>query len=70
MQARDAWDRAADCAARADKTTDERMRILFTKLRNSWIRVANDRELAALAGAGHEAPQGVGMPASEPSSAG
>ncbi len=66
MQARDAWERAADCAARADKSTDERMRVMFTKLRDSWIRVANDRELAAPTGASHEPPQ----QASEPSSAG
>ncbi len=70
MQARDAWDRAADCAVRADRSTDERMRVLFTKLRDSWIRVANDRELVALAGADQEPTRHSGRPASEPSSAG
>jgi len=44
MLSKDAWAKAADCAARAEETIDEQMRILFIRLRNSWIRVANNCE--------------------------
>ncbi len=70
MQARDAWDRAADCAVRADKCTDERMRVRFTKLRDSWIRVANGCELMAPVGADHEPPKRSIAPPATPSGGG
>jgi hypothetical protein len=40
-----AWKKAAECAARADETSDKDIRIFFTKLRDSWISVANRHEL-------------------------
>jgi hypothetical protein len=44
MLSKEAWAKAADCAARAEETIDEQMRILFIRLRDSWIRVANNCE--------------------------
>jgi hypothetical protein len=44
MLSKDAWAKAADCAARAEETIDEQMRLLFIRLRDSWIRVANNCE--------------------------
>ena len=46
MLSKDAWAKAADCAARAEETIDEQMRILLIRLRDSWIRVANNCETA------------------------
>ncbi len=46
MLAREAWAKAADCAACAEEADDEHTRILFLKLRDSWIRVANNCEFA------------------------
>jgi hypothetical protein len=40
MTSMEAWERAADCAAHAaEEAADEHAR---TKLRDSWIRVANN----------------------------
>ncbi len=44
MRSEEAWAKAADCAARAEEAIDEQTRILFNKLRDSWIREANNRE--------------------------
>ena len=46
MLSKDAWAKAADCAVRAEETIDEQMRILLIRLRDSWIRVANNCETA------------------------
>ncbi len=46
MRSKEAWARAADCAARAEEAVDERTRFLFNKLRDSWIRVAKKCETA------------------------
>jgi hypothetical protein len=40
-----AWKKAAECAARADETSDKDIRLFFMKLRDSWISVANRHEL-------------------------
>jgi hypothetical protein len=40
-----AWKKAAECAARADQTSDKDIRLFFVKLRDSWISVANRHEL-------------------------
>lgn len=40
-----AWKKAAECAARADETSDKDIRAFFMKLRDSWISVANRHEL-------------------------
>jgi hypothetical protein len=38
----DAWDKAAACEAHANATTDGKLKIMFRKLRDSWIRIGND----------------------------
>jgi hypothetical protein len=42
-----AWKKAAACDAHAKMTEDERLRIKFERLRDSWIRIANDAEAAS-----------------------
>jgi hypothetical protein len=37
----EAWKRAADCAARADVACDEGTRLLFLRMRDRWMRIAN-----------------------------
>jgi len=44
-----AWKKAAACAAHAQQTQDEIIRAKFERLRDSWIRIANDAEIASLA---------------------
>jgi len=44
MRSEEARAKAADCAARAEETADEQTRLLFCRLRDSWIRVANHCE--------------------------
>jgi hypothetical protein len=51
MLSKEAWAKAADCAARAEETIDEQMRLLFIRLRDSWIRVANNCETVEATGA-------------------
>jgi hypothetical protein len=41
----EAWKRAADCAARADVAFDEDTRLLFLRIRDRWLRIANNPEL-------------------------
>jgi hypothetical protein len=45
-KAQEAWERAAICGDRARAATDEDTRSFFNKLRNSWIRVAHNHQLA------------------------
>ena len=45
-KAQEAWERAAIYGERARAATDEDIRNFFNKLRNSWIRVANNHQLA------------------------
>jgi hypothetical protein len=40
-----AWKKAAECAARADATSDADVRVFFMRLRDSWIAIANRHEL-------------------------
>jgi hypothetical protein len=44
-----AWRKAAACAAHAQQTHDEILRAKFERLRDSWIRIANDAEIASQA---------------------
>ena len=44
MRSAEAWAKAADYASRAEETLDDQARILFGKLRDSWIRVAHNCE--------------------------
>lgn len=39
-----AWKKAAACDAHAKQTDDESLRVKFERLRDSWIRIANDAE--------------------------
>jgi hypothetical protein len=51
----DAWARAAECEALAQRSEDAKLRKKFLKLRNSWIRIANSAGLAGTR-ADNEAP--------------
>ena len=42
-----AWNRARACDAHAKLTKDENLRIRFERLRDSWIRIANQAEIAS-----------------------
>ena len=39
-----AWKKAAACDAHAKLTKDEVLRVKFERLRDSWIRIANNAE--------------------------
>ena len=41
----DAWKRAADCAAQADVAFDQGTRLLFLRMRDRWLRIANIPEM-------------------------
>jgi hypothetical protein len=45
-RAQEAWERAAIYGERARAATDEDTRNFFNKLCNSWIRLANNHQLA------------------------
>jgi hypothetical protein len=40
-----AWQKAAACDAHAKQTTDENLRAKFERLRDSWIRIANNAQV-------------------------
>jgi hypothetical protein len=42
-----AWMKAAACDAHAKQTKDEILRAKFERLRDSWIRIANNAEIAS-----------------------
>jgi hypothetical protein len=42
-----AWKKAAACDAHAKQTQDETLRTKFERLRDSWIRIANNAEAAS-----------------------
>ena len=44
-----AWKKAAACDAHAKLTQDEILRAKFERLRDSWIRIANDAEVTSTA---------------------
>ena len=41
LRSETAWKKAAACDAHAKLTQDEIMRVKFERLRDSWIRIAN-----------------------------
>ena len=41
----DYWAKALECEDRAEETADPDLREFFRRLRDSWIRAANHREL-------------------------
>lgn len=45
-KAEEAWSRAAMCASSAQTARDEETRRFFSRLRDSWVRVANNYQLA------------------------
>jgi hypothetical protein len=45
-----AWKKAAACDAHAKQTNDDGLRVKFERLRDSWIRIANDAEAASPTG--------------------
>jgi hypothetical protein len=49
LRSETAWKKAAACDAHAKMTDDERLRVKFERLRDSWIRIANDAETASVA---------------------
>ncbi|MBX9778257.1 MAG: hypothetical protein K2Y71_28065 [Xanthobacteraceae bacterium] len=44
LRSETAWKKAAACDAHAKLTKDEVLRVKFERLRDSWIRIANDAE--------------------------
>jgi len=42
-----AWKKAAACETHAQQTNDKILRAKFERLRDSWIRIANDAEIAS-----------------------
>lgn len=47
LRSETAWKKAAACDAHAKLTKDENLRIRFERLRDSWIRIANQAEIAS-----------------------
>jgi hypothetical protein len=58
----EAWSRAAMCADRAHAAHDEETRRFFNKLRDSWVQVANNYQLAESIEGEIEAPLPRGTP--------
>jgi hypothetical protein len=46
MRVQDAWERAAACEAQAQRSKDGKLQTMFRKLRDSWIRIANNAQFA------------------------
>jgi hypothetical protein len=46
------WEKAAECAARAEEATDKDTRELFIRFRNWWINAANRYQPASAGAAG------------------
>jgi hypothetical protein len=49
------WEKAAECAARAEEATDKDTRELFIRFRNWWINAANRYQSAGAGAAGRRA---------------
>jgi hypothetical protein len=43
-RADNAWEKAAACQQHAQRTTDEGLKALFLKFRDSWIRIGNEAQ--------------------------
>ncbi len=56
MQSKEAWAKAADCAARAEGAFDDETRDLFVRLRDTWTRLATSVEFTEADEAGQQAP--------------
>jgi hypothetical protein len=44
----EAWKKAADCAAHADVAFDQDTHLLFLRMRDRWLRIANIPEMFEL----------------------
>jgi hypothetical protein len=58
----EAWSRAALCADRAHAAHDDETRRFFNKLRDSWVQVANNCQLAESIEGEGEVPAPRGAP--------
>jgi hypothetical protein len=43
-RANDAWEKAAACERHAQAASDSRLKEMFVKLRQSWIKIGNDAQ--------------------------
>ncbi len=43
-RAENAWEKAAACEKHARRTSDARLKALFLKFRDSWIRIGNEAQ--------------------------
>jgi hypothetical protein len=43
-RADEAWEKAAACERQAQATSDSKLKAMFLRLRQSWIRVGNDAQ--------------------------
>jgi hypothetical protein len=41
-----AWEKAAACEAHARNTSDSKLKAMFRRLRESWIRIGNEAQFA------------------------
>jgi hypothetical protein len=60
-KAEEAFSRAAMCADQAQAAQDEEWRTFFKRLRDSWVRVANNYQIAESLAADDAPPRPVGM---------
>jgi hypothetical protein len=47
QKGQDAWEKAAACEGHALRTNDGKLQEMFRKLRDSWIRIANNAQFAS-----------------------
>jgi hypothetical protein len=52
----DAWEKAVACEAHARSVKDDQLQDKFRKLRDSWINIANNAQLAGDLGQNEERP--------------
>ena len=60
-KAEEAFSRAAMCADQAQAAQDEEWRTFFNRLRDSWVRVANNYQIAESLAADDAPPRPAGM---------
>ena len=60
-KAEGAFSRAAMCADQAQAAQDEERRTFFNRLRDSWVRVANNYQIAESLAADDAPPRPAGM---------
>jgi hypothetical protein len=50
-RAHNPWDAAAACETHAQSTKDRKLKDKFLRIRDNWIRIANDEQLTGRLGA-------------------